>query len=374
MSNSKILPFDCNVVYSIDCRVSCRLGIIQASPYGQAWLATHLDILMSNNLDLNFGNGIYVAQMNYYDDILDTHEVNLWSSTPDKIIDILIDQINRNNYILIDLYWHDQFPEEAVETRTHSCTVIGYDIDKRVLHTVSLVSNKYIMRDIPFDLFIKLYEDAIKQYLYDPDFKTLRQMFYFTITSISAKKDISIDNYVFNAIVNKLGHEEGGACIEVTRHNTDKSLDNATKFYTGTSCILGIVEYIRSILESENISDYHGKMPYIVRTLCGLSEHRKIILLTMDWIIKALNCEEATIIEQFDTYKAVPKEMESITMLVQKYYVTKDIDILNRVVTKLESQFEHEKKILKSFVDNSFTYYKKYNGYEEYVRRLIDAG
>ena len=215
MSNSKILPFDCHVVYSIDCRISCRLGIIQASPYGQAWLATHLDVLMSNNLDINFGSGIYVAQMNYYDDILDTREIDLWSSTPDKIIDIIIDQIDRNNYILIDLYWHDQFPEEAVETRTHSCTVIGYDIDKRVLYTVSLGNNKYNMRDISFDLFIKLYEDAIKQYLYDPGSKTLRQMFYFTITNISVKNDISTDNYIFNAIVNKLGHEEGGHVLKL---------------------------------------------------------------------------------------------------------------------------------------------------------------
>lgn len=78
MSNSKILPFDCNVVYSIDCRISCRLGIIQASPYGQAWLATHLDVLMSNNLDINFGSGIYVAQMSYYDDILDTREIDFF--------------------------------------------------------------------------------------------------------------------------------------------------------------------------------------------------------------------------------------------------------------------------------------------------------
>ena len=57
-------------------------------------------------------------------------------------------------------------------------------------------------------------------------------------------------------------------------------------------------------------------------------------------------------------------------MLVQKYYVTKDVDILKRVIAKLESQFEHEKTILKNFVDNSFAYYKKYNGYDEYVNRL----
>ena len=199
MSNSKILPFDCNVVYSLDCRVSCRLGIIQASSNGQAWLATHLDVLMSNNLDINFGSGIYVAQMNYYDDILDTREIDLWSSEPDKIIDIIIEQIDRNNYILIDLYWHDQFPEEVQNPRTHSSTIIGYDKTKKVLYTVSLKNNKYIMWDISYDLFIKLYKDAIKQYLYDPDSKTLRQMFYFTITSISVKKDISTDNFQCNS-------------------------------------------------------------------------------------------------------------------------------------------------------------------------------
>ena len=370
MSNSKILPFDCNVVYSIDCRVSCRLGIIQASPYGQAWLATHLDVLMSNNLDINFGSGIYVAQMSYYDDILDTREIDLWSSTPDKIIDIIIDHIYRDNYIFIDLYWNDQFPEETVEARTHSIPVIGYDKGKRIFNTVSLIDHKYRKTGIPFDLFMKLYEDAIKQYLYDPDSKTLRQMFYFTITSISVKKDVSTDNHIFNAIVNKLGHEEGGACIEVTRQKADKSLDNATKFYTGTSCILGVIEYIQTILDSKNIADHYVKIPYIVRTLYGLSEHRNIILLTMDWIIKALNCHDAAVIELFDTYKAVPKTMESISMLVKKYDVTKDIDILKRVVTKLESQFEHEKTILKNFVDLSFTYYKKYNGHDEHVYRL----
>ena len=165
--DKKILPFDCNVVYSMDCRISCRLGIIQTSQYAQAWLATHLDILMSENLDLNFGSGIYVNQMNYYDDILDTREIDLWESSPDQIVDILIDEINKDHYILIDLYWHDQFPDDINDPRTHSRTIIGYDINKRLFHTVALGNKKYELKDIPFDLFKKLYEDAIKQYLYD---------------------------------------------------------------------------------------------------------------------------------------------------------------------------------------------------------------
>lgn len=111
-------------------------------------------------------------------------------------------------------------------------------------------------------------------------------------------------------------------------------------------------------------------LQFIVNSIFNRIVGRQEFELNLEFLIKALNCEDVAVIEQFDSYKAVPKEMESISMLVQKYYVTKDVDILKRVIAKLESQFEHEKTILKNFVDNSFAYYKKYNGYDEYVNRL----
>lgn len=367
--DKKILPFDCNVVYSMDCRISCRLGIIQTSQYAQAWLATHLDILMSENLDLNFGSGIYVNQMNYYDDILDTREIDLWESSPDQIVDILIDEINKDHYILIDLYWHDQFPDDINDPRTHSRTIIGYDINKRLFHTVALGNKKYELKDIPFDLFKKLYEDAIKQYLYDVGSKTLRQMFYFTITSISIRENISTDNYIFSAIVNKLGHEEGGAVIEVVRPRADKTIDSKTILYTGTYCILGVIKALQDNIVNQNFEDNTRFLYTIIRTLFGLAEHRQIILGGMKWIVDQLHCDDKTIKETISLYEIVPQTMQSLSFMIQKYYQKRDINIIHKVIDKLEKQFVYEKEVLKQFVDYSFSFYKNYNGYEEYKKR-----
>ena len=50
--------------------------------------------------------------------------------------------------------------------------------------------------------------------------------------------------------------------------------------------------------------------------------------------------------------------------------ITKKIRLFEQLQSEKDFQYTDEKTILKNFVDNSFAYYKKYNGYDEYVNRL----
>ena len=45
--NEKKLPIAFDVCFTSDCRYATRLAIIQSSPYGEAWLATHMDVIMN---------------------------------------------------------------------------------------------------------------------------------------------------------------------------------------------------------------------------------------------------------------------------------------------------------------------------------------
>ena len=70
-------------------------------------------------------------------------------------------EINSNHYVIVDLYWHDQFSGEVNESRAYSCPVVGYNSEEIDFYTATLGNRRYELSIITFNLFIKLYDDTI---------------------------------------------------------------------------------------------------------------------------------------------------------------------------------------------------------------------
>ena len=153
------------------------------------------------------------------------------------------------------------------------------------------------------------------------------------------------------------------------RPRADKTIDSKTILYTGTYCILGVIKALQDNIVNQNFEDNTRFLYTIIRTLFGLAEHRQIILGGMKWIVDQLHCDDKTIKETISLYEIVPQTMQSLSFMIQKYYQKRDINIIHKVIDKLEKQFVYEKEVLKQFVDYSFSFYKNYNGYEEYKKR-----
>ena len=80
----KELPIMMNPMVESECSVFEKLAIIQTSPHGEAWLASHLRLFYDSNYgDCRFGewNALYPPE--YYEDILQIEEVPVLQDPPE---------------------------------------------------------------------------------------------------------------------------------------------------------------------------------------------------------------------------------------------------------------------------------------------------
>ena len=102
----KELPIMMNPMVESECSVFEKLAIIQTSPHGEAWLASHLRLFYDSNYgDCRFGewNALYPPE--YYEDILQIEEVPVLQDPPDRIVDIIKHCIDDGFYALVELNW-----------------------------------------------------------------------------------------------------------------------------------------------------------------------------------------------------------------------------------------------------------------------------
>ena len=90
----------------------------------------------------------------------------------------------------------------------------------------------------------------------------------------------------------------------------------------------------------------------------------------MKWIVEQLVCEEKEVLSAVNQYAKTPLTVESLSMMILKCEQKSDTKLLFRVIDTLENEYTMEKNILKQFIDSSFSYYKKYNGYDFYLHKL----
>ena len=101
--SEKKLPIAFDVCFTSDCRYSTRLAIIQASPYAESWLATHMDVIMNEQPNVILSDGLYESQQNIFNDILITKELDYWGTAEEDLISLIIDQIDNDKYVIVDL-------------------------------------------------------------------------------------------------------------------------------------------------------------------------------------------------------------------------------------------------------------------------------
>ena len=91
-----ILPIESESYFMNECGTHIRLSIIQGSVFSNAWLASHFSIFMNNEYKIYYGYINDVFRMEYFNDILNSTEINYWSIETSDIINLLINEINNN--------------------------------------------------------------------------------------------------------------------------------------------------------------------------------------------------------------------------------------------------------------------------------------
>lgn len=362
--NEKKLPIAFDVCFTSDCRYSTRLAIIQASPYAESWLATHMDVIMNEQPNVILSDGLYESQQNIFDDILITEELNYWGTAEEDLISYIIDQIDNDSYVIVDLT-----RDEKGEIRP--LLLYGYNRDDQYFYYAQMVKNEdgghYEEWGIEFDTVIQLFSDIRNIYQNDAQAKALQKaMYYYPLGTVKLRENYNHDNAVLQAIVNKICHEYNGGTYNMTNCDMDETEVSNKTWYVGASCLLGIRDILKKI-DPEDKETIKAKLPYAGRAAFVLYEHRKRLCRNMEWIMKELKWTDENAVKLIELYRDLSKNMEIIHNLCNKIAITYEQKALERVINMLTEQHKKEKGILREFMDNSMDYCVYTESYKYYT-------
>ena len=363
--NEKKLPISYDVCFTSDCRYSTRLAIIQSSQFGEIWLATHMDVIMNEQPTVILSNGLYEAQQNIFDDILEYEELDYWGTKEDELISLIIDQIDNDKYAIVDLTI-----DEKGDIRP--LLLYGYDKMKHLFYYAQMVKNgeqgKYEERGIKFDTVTYLFSKIRDVYRENAKSKALHKaLYYYPLGTVQLKEHYNHDNATLQAIINKIGHEYSGGTYIITNCDMNEMQVSNSTWYVGASCLLGIRDILTQI-DSKDKDTIKAKLPYVARGAFVLYEHRKRICRNMEWIMKQLKWTDENALELINSYRNISKNMDIIHNLCNKIAATIDSNALNRVINMLTEQHKKEKTILRKFLDDSMEYCVYTESYEYYIK------
>ena len=137
----RILPIQTNTYLRIECWTYYQMAIIQTLPDYMIWLSSHMDVFYYEAIGegLYFGNRTKPFSPEYYRDILDIEEINLYDVHPDAIIDRIIDELNREYYYIVFL--------RDDNNDSHEAFIYGYDLEQKLFFSIAInESGKFEIR------------------------------------------------------------------------------------------------------------------------------------------------------------------------------------------------------------------------------------
>lgn len=365
------LPIATNVVLSTDCRIANKLAIIQTSSKSDAWLATHMDVVMNRDLNATIGNGIYEAKLNYFDDILVNRKIDFWGVLPSDLCDVIACLINRGEYVMLDIHTSKRFPESP--NSIQSLIIYGYDYNKMIYNTLAMHWKGFFQEvEVPVELINSAFADVREHYMNNPDDIILRHYSYYPLGTLKLRDDYNTDNALYDSIAFKIGREFGGESYSIHGFSEDGTIQKNDKlYYTGVGCLLGIINTMTEVRDGlyGNIKEIS---PYAARASFVLHEHRKRIHQDMKWIIRTLNWSTPRINDVIEQYFITASNMEVIHNKFNKLAQNGDCKMLNEILKQLMNQYTSEKLLLMEFMNSTFKYYTKMQSADFYMDTLED--
>lgn len=342
-----ILPIEPESYYMNECGTYIRLSIIQGSVFSNAWLASHFSIFMSNEYKIYYGYINDVFRMEHYNDILFSSEINYWSIETSDIIDLLINEINNNNYMVVYL--------RKVTTGNREHLFYGYNLKKQIFYVITLERGRFRAITMTFDEVKQYYNDFRLYNLEHPEGYALVNAQFFPITKLSIRNDYD-DKNCYYAVLRSFLHELDGK-IYITANNelNNYKLDNLDKCYAGLSCLLGMKARLQQYINDKKFIIKDNILNHLTRelrwNLKKLQDHRKIILSSMEWIVTKFPNKTLFIDNIISQYKNAYLKIEQLNNMSAKFEMTEEWDVLDRIIKLFDNTYEEEKEILTAFVN-----------------------
>lgn len=356
----KRLPIVIDNYVKSECWTQLLLSVIQTSPHAPMWIAAHIGIIGSENMHFWYGNLSKVFSFRNALDILHFEEVLPRSVPPERIVDFLREEINRDNYIVVELkrpsgnekgYW------------IHEQLIFGYSDTDRVFYG-SALDNKtgsFVEIRISYETLLSYYFDSYT-YFQAPENKS--EYIYwsrsnFLISRMRLREDYVPHGWVYDMLQNIVIEADGKAYTAV-QYDGDRNVIGENKMYTGAACILAAEQHMEKFLHDRHFiekdtdieyNDLFGQLAYhLAKGFYKLYEHRKMILDSLRCLytlaeIPAYNAE-GNVAE----YAQCCKDMDIFYKKALKFHKLRDWSILEELKQNFSGQYKKEHRILNQLV------------------------
>ena len=322
-----------------ECWTFERMAILQTSPYATDWLASHMNIFMTDSFYTYFGENFHMYRPQYYEDILNQKKINIFQIPDSQILDEIKQKIDSGDYVVICTmlgYNSENNPY------FHEILIYGYDDDNKCFFTTLMENRIFTESTFPYEsvsnafpLVKKHLSTDIKQFIdlstnYLPPFITL-----------SLKKEYNTDNSLYMAI-DKLNKEISGKQTMDAGITDSMNSYGGPTVYTGIACLVGLNNLLNRICQNAPLDEQRNGLVNVIKKL---HEHRRLILLSMKYIKDKLLLESKNIFN----YETCCERVQKWYLMAMKYEITKDKSLLFHIICEIWPAFNEERMVLRDF-------------------------
>ena len=331
----KILPIQTNTYLRVECWTYYQMAIIQTLPDYMIWLSSHMDVFYYEAIGegLYFGNRTKPFSPEYYRDILDIEEINLYDVHPDAIIDRIIDELNREYYYIVFL--------RDDNNDSHEAFIYGYDLEQKSFSSIAInESGKFEPTEISFEDVIEGYSKEYKYYKDNCNQYYCRRSFGYIMSRMKPSLRYLTQNYAYDYF-EKIYYEVYGTRTDLNDNNEINEFWSPRVYYTGISCLHKLCKNISEINEKSNTDLF-----VIRKNLFKLLEHRQLISASMKWYESYWDITNTKLLSLSQKYNEACERMSNICYVFMKFEKRRSDNLRAQITALIEEQYKNEKEIL----------------------------
>lgn len=346
----KILKVEKDPEVTSECWTYYKLAIIQTMSQSDYWICSHMQMYINDWGGAEFGDNGIMYPLSYFSDVLEISEENILDISPEKIPLLIIDNINRDNYIIMDL---NQKRVDNIETTSfwiHEALIYGYDDEHRAFNLLHYTNGKFQDKLVPYDQLCIAFNDVFNYYSKNKESLFYRKEWYTGITIVKPKEKYKNPNAFFDFIV-KLRHEIEGNIYTKTKYL--KGVEY--KYHTGLASIKCFSEIVRKYIENNNRSK--DDVFRYIKSFTKIYEHQKIILRGMKAFATNIQLTNVLISSIVYEYEKCCEQMHIIIFMLLKFIYTSNVDILKRIIKQIEVIRKCESVLIEKYIDETVRLY-----------------
>jgi hypothetical protein len=244
-----------------------------------------------------------------------------------NINQLIINSLMRDNYMVchLDEFFVPNRPTYQKEHYFHENMIYGFNNNKNEYDILGF-DNKGIFNSTKIS-YAQFEQASIDLASKNHDLKFL-----------SLKNDFSYNldlNCIINQLLDYLNGENSSSGYTILRNPT-------RDFVYGTKIYNQLIKYLRLLYNNIGVSD--------IRPFHILWEHKKCMVLRIEYIMYSYKDTASTLEEVYTEYLTIERICFSIRSLFLKYTITSRIQIIEKIIPLLEDVFIREQKIIPRFI------------------------